>query len=64
MDGYRPIRQLLSGRDSENIRSFIVMLHDYKPDMPYRKFMPPMVGTTQDVSDLAGYLNDQVNPHK
>jgi hypothetical protein len=32
--------------------------------MPYRKFMPPMVGTTQDVSDLAGYLNDQVNPHK
>jgi cytochrome d ubiquinol oxidase subunit I len=62
MDGYRPIRQLLSGRDSANIRSFIIMLHDYKPDMPYRRFMPPMVGTQQDVDDLTNYLNAKINP--
>ena len=48
MDGYRPMRQLLSGRDRTNIGSFITMLHEYKPDMPYRRFMPPMVGTQQD----------------
>jgi cytochrome bd-type quinol oxidase subunit 1 len=62
LDGYRPLRQLLSGRDRANIGSFVTMLHEYKPDMPYRRFMPPMVGTQQDVNDLTDYLNAQVNP--
>jgi hypothetical protein len=62
MDGYRPMRQLLNGRDRTNIGSFVTMLHDYKPDMPYRRFMPPMVGTQQDVNDLTDYLNAKVNP--
>ena len=62
LDGYRPLRQLLSGRDQANIGNFITMLHEYKADSPYRKFMPPMVGTRQDVDDLTGYLDAQVNP--
>ena len=62
MDGYRPMRQLLSGRDHANIGGFVTMLHDYKPDMPYRRFMPPMVGTQQDVNDLTDFLNAKVNP--
>ena len=62
MDGYRPMRQLLSGRDRANIGSFITMLHEYKPDMTYRRFMPPMVGTQQDVNDLTDFLNAKVNP--
>ncbi len=62
MDGYRPMRKLLSGRDRANIGSFVTLLHDYKPDSPYRRFMPPMVGTQQDVNDLTDYLNAQVNP--
>jgi len=62
MDGYRPMRQLLAGRDRANIGSFVTMLHDYKPDMPYRRFMPPMVGTQQDMNDLTDYLNFVVNP--
>ena len=49
-------------RDPANIHSFIVMLHDYKPDSPYHRFMPPMVGTAQDIDDLTNYLNAQVNP--
>ena len=61
MDGYRPMRQLLDGRDYSNIRNFVEMLHENKPDSPYRRFMPPMVGTSQDVDDLANYLNVQVN---
>jgi mono/diheme cytochrome c family protein len=59
--GYRPLQHLLEGRDRANIASFIVMLHEYKPDSPYRRFMPPMVGTKQDIDDLADYLNYQVN---
>jgi mono/diheme cytochrome c family protein len=62
LGGYRPLKTLLAGRDRANIGSFITMLHEYKPDSPYRKFMPPMVGTNQDVDDLTGYLNAQVNP--
>lgn len=62
LDGYRPLRQLLDGRDRANIRNFIVMLHDYKSDSPYRKFMPPMAGTQQDIDNLTDYLNAQVNP--
>jgi hypothetical protein len=62
LNGYRPLVQLLAGRDRANIGSFITMLHDYKPDSPYRRFIPPMVGTAQDVVDLTDYLNAQANP--
>jgi cytochrome d ubiquinol oxidase subunit I len=62
LNGYRPLAKLLAGRDQANIRSFISMLHDYKPDSPYRRFMPPMVGTKQDIDDLTNFLNAQVNP--
>ena len=62
LNGYRPLAKLLAGRDQANIRSFITMLHDYKPDSPYRRFMPPMVGVKQDVDDLTNFLNAQVNP--
>jgi cytochrome bd-type quinol oxidase subunit 1 len=62
LDGYRPLRSLLSGRDRASIESMVQMLHDYKPDSPYRRFMPPMVGTKQEVQDLTDYLNVKVNP--
>jgi len=62
LERYRPIKVLLAGRDRQNIGNFITMLHDYKPDSPYRHFMPPMVGTQQDINDLTDYLNAQVNP--
>jgi len=60
--GYRPLKDLLAGRDRANIGNFIVMLHEDKADSPYHRFMPPMVGTKQDVDDLTDYLNAQVNP--
>ncbi len=62
LDGYRPLAQLLDGRDRTSINNFIVMLHEYKADSPYRRFMPPMVGRKQDVDDLTDFLNAQVNP--
>jgi cytochrome bd-type quinol oxidase subunit 1 len=60
--GYRPLKSLLAGRDRANIGNFIAMLHEYKPDSPYRHYMPPMVGTKQDIDDLTDFLNYQVNP--
>ena len=62
LDGYRPLRQLLSGRDRASIANFITMLHEHKADSPYSRFMPPMVGTQQDDNDLTDYLNYKVNP--
>jgi hypothetical protein len=62
MDGHLPMRQLLSGRDRANIGSFVTMLHDYKPYMPYRRYMPPVVGKQQDVNDFSEFLNAKVNP--
>ena len=62
LEGYRPLAKLLEGRDRANIANFITMLHENKPDSPYRRFMPPMVGTKQDIADLADYLNAKVNP--
>ncbi|MGA9671902.1 MAG: cytochrome ubiquinol oxidase subunit I [Terracidiphilus sp.] len=62
LSGYRPLAQLLAGRDRTNIANFIQMLHEDKADSPYHRFMPPMVGTQQDIDDLASYLNAQVNP--
>ena len=62
LNGYRPLAKLLAGRDRANISSFITMLHDYKPDSPYRRYMPPMAGSKQDIDDLTDYLNAHVNP--
>jgi cytochrome bd-type quinol oxidase subunit 1 len=62
MGGYRSMRRLLDGRDRTGINNFLVMLHEYKSDSPYHRFMPPLVGTRQDVDDLTDFLNAKVNP--
>jgi cytochrome bd-type quinol oxidase subunit 1 len=61
LSGYRPLNNLLAGRDRANIGNFIAMLHDHKLDSPYTRYMPPMVGTKQDIDDLTDYLSYQVN---
>jgi mono/diheme cytochrome c family protein len=62
LQGYRALNNLLAGRDHANIANFINMLHENQTYSPYRRFMPPMVGTKKDVEDLTNYLNAQVNP--
>ena len=62
LEGYRSMHRLMDGRDRNGIHNFVVMLHEYKPDLPYHRFMPPMVGTAQDIDDLTGYLNARFNP--
>ncbi|MBX7258049.1 MAG: cytochrome ubiquinol oxidase subunit I [Candidatus Hydrogenedentes bacterium] len=60
VDGYRSLRRLLAGRDRESVGSILTMLHEYKEDSHYRKFMPPLVGTPQEVEALGDYLAEKV----
>ena len=55
-DAYRSMRRLLAGRDREAIGNLLTMLHQHKPDSPYRAFMPPLVGTKTEIEALGGYL--------
>jgi mono/diheme cytochrome c family protein len=61
-EGYRAMDKFLKGRDIQSIRSILGMLHKYEETSPYRAFMPPLVGTEQEVEALAQYLNSLVNP--
>lgn len=55
VDGYRPIKTLLAGRDAQSIDNFLKILHDRKPDTPY-KFMPQIAGTPEEMEALRDYL--------
>lgn len=55
-NGYRSIRRLLGERDNKSIVSLLKVLHEAKPDSPYIKFMPPLVGKDDEITDLALYL--------
>lgn len=64
VDGYRSMKTLLKGRDNQGIANILQMLHDYKPESPYRKFMPPLVGKPEEIDALRFYLNHMVNGQK
>jgi len=56
LDGYRGIKGLLGGRDEKAIGNILEMLHKDQADSPYSKFMPPLVGTDEEIADLRIYL--------
>ena len=58
--GYRSLKRLLAGRDREAIVSILKMLHEYKEDTKYRAYMPPLVGTEQEIAALGDYLAEKV----
>ncbi len=55
--------QVLYGRAiyTSSVGSVLTMLHEYKPDTAYRKFMPPLTGTPEEVNALRDYLYAQAN---
>ncbi len=61
-DAYRSMKRLLAGRNREAIGNLLTMLHDYKPDSPYRAFMPPLVGTQDEIAALGDYLASLTAP--
>lgn len=64
LDGYRPIRELLKGRDRQGVANIVNLLHANGTDSPYHAFMPPMVGTQGEVEALTNYLAASVAPEK
>lgn len=56
IDAYRPMGTLLAGRNKESLSALIQVLHEAKPDSPYRAFMPPVVGTKDELDALVDYL--------
>lgn len=64
LDGYRSIRRLMNGRDRKSIGTMLTVLHDTPPTSPYRNFMPPLVGTPQEIDALGDYLDSILNAKK
>jgi cytochrome bd-type quinol oxidase subunit 1 len=54
--GYRSLDRLLAGRDRQSVGNILQMLHENKPDSPYRRFMPPLTGTPAEIEALGDYL--------
>jgi cytochrome bd ubiquinol oxidase subunit I len=61
VDGYRSLRALLQGRDRKSIANMVAMLHDAPATSPYKNYMPPLVGTREEVDALVGYLDKLEN---
>ncbi|NOX55027.1 MAG: hypothetical protein GXP27_11450 [Planctomycetes bacterium] len=57
LNGYRGLRRLMRERDLTAIRNILTMLHDPPEESPYRAFMPPLVGTDDEIDALALYLD-------
>ncbi|MEI6655435.1 MAG: hypothetical protein WCP45_11745, partial [Verrucomicrobiota bacterium] len=62
VDGYRSMKGLMAGRDREGVSRLLAILHDSKPDSPYKAFMPPLVGTTEEITALGDYLDSLSAP--
>lgn len=55
--GYRSMSKLLADRDEKAIGLFLESLHQTEPKKnPYRKIMPPLVGTESERKALAAFL--------
>lgn len=54
--GYRSMKKLLQGRDAKALGQLLKMLHEPPKDSPYPKYMPPLVGNTEEMGYLAAYL--------
>lgn len=62
LDGYRALTGYLHGRDESSISNLLAMLYEYKPETPYTRFMPPLVGTAEERAALVRFLHAAVAP--
>lgn len=60
IDGYRGIRPLLRGHTRAEIGKILAMLHDSPADSRYKVYMPPLVGTSAEISSLGDYLGSLI----
>ncbi len=60
--GYRSMKRFMAQRDAASTASLLQMLKEHKPESTTSKFMPPLVGSEDEISALGAYLmtlNDQ-----
>ncbi len=62
VSGYRSMKRLLQQRDEKAIKKLLEMLHNPPKDSPYVKYMPPLVGTPEEIDNLAVYLTTLSKP--
>ncbi|OGH61451.1 MAG: hypothetical protein A3G34_05575 [Candidatus Lindowbacteria bacterium RIFCSPLOWO2_12_FULL_62_27] len=58
MDGYRPLREFLAGRDENSINSLLKIMRPGDKN-PYQNIMPPVMGTDTELASLAHYLAEE-----
>ena len=46
----------------KGIGTLLGVLHEGANSSPYKKFMPPLVGTAEEIAALGDYLNGMVQP--
>jgi cytochrome d ubiquinol oxidase subunit I len=59
--GYRSMKSFLATRDRQAIDNILAMLHRPEADSPYRAYMPPLVGTPEEIAALAAYLTEMAH---
>ncbi|MBL8086961.1 MAG: cytochrome ubiquinol oxidase subunit I [Chthonomonas sp.] len=62
--GYRSMKRLLQARDEKAIMQLLMMLHKPEKDSIYVKYMPPLVGSEEEIRNLAMYLTTLSQPKK
>jgi hypothetical protein len=50
------MKRFLEDRDDKALQNILSMLRSGKADSPYHAYMPPLVGTDQEVDALKLYL--------
>ncbi len=63
-DGYRSMEKMVGTRDAEGIYQQISSMQKPREENPYHKFMPPLVGTEEEVRALAKYIETSVSSGK
>ncbi len=56
VDAYRSMKKLNAQRNREAIGSLLAMLHEHSTNSTYRAYMPPLIGTSNEIAALGDYL--------
>jgi len=61
-DAYRSMKRLLGERNRETIGNILTMLREAKDNSPYKKYMPQLVGSQEEIDALGDYLDQLAHP--
>lgn len=57
-DVYRSMKRLIGERNREAIGNMLTLLRECKDDSPYKRYMPQLVGTPEEIKALGDYLEN------